>query len=99
MLIVPLNATPSQTVTVQLGGQNCQVNLYAKSTGMFADLYVADVLMLGGVLCLDRNRIVRDAYHGFIGDLAMVDTQGTSDPASDGLGVRFLLVYLEAADL
>lgn len=66
---------------------------------LYLDLYVNDALIIGGVLCLNANVIVRDAYLGFTGDLAFYDTQGTSDPVSTGLGGRYVLMYLEAADL
>ena len=49
--------------------------------------------------CEDRNRIVRDLYLGFVGDLCFMDTQGTTDPVSPGLGLRYVLVYLDAFDL
>lgn len=45
------------------------------------------------------NLIVRSAYLGFIGDLAFIDTQGTSDPIYAGLGTRFQLVYLFPVDV
>jgi hypothetical protein len=99
MLIIPTAPVPSQELSVQLSGQDCRIALYKKTTGMFCDVWVSDFLIIGGVLCLDRNRIVRDAYLGFIGDLAMTDTQGTDDPETAGLGSRWLLTYLEPADL
>ena len=99
MLIVPLAATPSQTISVTLAGQSCRIAVYQKSTGLFVDLYINDVLAIGGVICLDRVRIVRDAYLGFIGDLGFYDAQGRADPDYTGLGNRFLLSYLETTDL
>lgn len=96
MKIVPLVAVASQTLTVQLGGQPCRINVYQKSTGLYVDLYVSDQLIIGGVLALDRNRIVRSAYLGFLGDLEFADTQGREDPVSTGLGSRFLFCYIEA---
>jgi hypothetical protein len=99
MLVIPLTDAYSQTLTVQLAGQGCKISLYQKSTGMFCDLYVNDVLIIGGVICENINRIVRSLYLGFTGDLIFVDTQGSSDPSSPGLGTRYLLYYLEASDL
>ena len=60
MLIVPLVPVASQSVNVVLAGQPCTINVYAKSTGMFLDLLVNDVLIIAGVVCLDGVRIVRD---------------------------------------
>lgn len=94
MQIIPLSAVPSQTVSVLLNGLNCRINVYEKSTGVYLDLYVNDAPILTTVLCRDRVQLVREAYLGFIGDLAFADTQGTSDPESIGFGTRYQLVYL-----
>lgn len=99
MQIVPLQPFASQTLQVTLAGQNCQINLYQKQFGLFSDLYVSNVLIIGGVLCENLNRIVRSTYLGFIGDLSFFDTQGESDPFYSGLGTRFQLAYLEVSDL
>jgi hypothetical protein len=55
--------------------------------------------ILSGVLCENVNRLVRNSYFGFLGDLAFLDNQGTSDPFYTGLGTRYSLIYLEPADL
>lgn len=97
-LIVPLRPVPNQTLNVGLGGQNCKLNIFQKGRAVFMDVYVNNALIVAGALCLDRNRIVRSAYLGFVSDLIFVDTQGTSDPDYAGLGSRFQLLYLEATD-
>lgn len=99
MQTVPLQAVPSQQVVVVLNGQNCQFNVYQKFFGLFIDVYVSDVLIIGGVICQNLNRIVRSAYLGFEGDVGFWDTQGLSNPDYTGLGGRFQLVYLSPADL
>jgi hypothetical protein len=108
MLVIPTVATPSQTLTVVLAGQQTMLDLYQRSTGFFCDVYVNDVLIIGGVICQNGNRIVRDAYLGFIGDFAFYDTQATlgtngvldgADPTYQGLNTQFLLIYLEQSDL
>lgn len=98
MLVVPLSAVPAQTVRVTLGGQDCRLTVRQKAPGMFLDLRVSDVLLLAGVLCLDRVRLVRSTYLGFSGDLAFEDTQGRDDPTYATLGTRHRLMYLEASD-
>jgi hypothetical protein len=51
-------------------------------------------------ICLNETRVLLDCqYQGFEGDFAFVDTQGSDDPVYTGLGSRFVLVYLEAADI
>jgi len=99
MLSVPIQATPSQVVNIALGGQACTLNVYAKSAGVFMDVYVSGSLIIGGAICQNFNRIVRDAYLGFVGDFSWWDTQGSSDPTYDGFGTRYVLTYLEASDL
>lgn len=108
MLTIPIQPTPSQTITVSLANQQCTINVYQKSTGLYVDLFVNNSLIIGGVIAQNLNRIVRSAYLGFIGDLGFWDTQsvlqadGTmlgSDPDYTGLRSQFQLIYLEAADL
>lgn len=58
---------------------------YENINPVFVDLYVNGVLVIGGVIAYSGNKIVRDAYLGFVGDIAIMDTQampGTygSDP-------------------
>jgi len=98
-LFVPLVAIPNQFLTVALGGQVVQLRVYQRTTGLFIDVSVSNVRIIGGVLCLDRNRIVRDAYLGFQGDFAFVDQQGTQQPDYTGLGSRYLLVWYAPGEL
>ncbi len=108
--IVPLQAVASQTVSVTLGAQPCTISVYQKvisvqdTTGaiptvtpLFLDLYINGVLTVGGCLCRNTVKLVRDAYLGFVGDLVFYDTEGDADPVYTGLGSRFILVYLPSA--
>lgn len=101
MLLIPLQAVPAQTVTVRLNDQVCQLNVYQKFFGLFCDISVNNTLIIGGVICLDRNRIKRSVYLDFDGDLAFIDTQGTQNPDYTGLGPdgRYRFVYLNDEDL
>jgi len=99
MLVVPVQPLPSQVISVQLGGQNCTLAIYQTSYAVFMDVYVSGALLDGGRICENLNRVIRDAYLGFIGDLAFRDTQAMSDPYYTGLGSRYVLIYLEADDL
>lgn len=98
MQLVPLQPIPNQKVTVQLADQTVQIVIRQKSTGLFMDLYLNDALILAGVICQDRNRIVRSTYLGFVGDLTFIDNQGTTDPVYSGLGTRYSLAYLEEGE-
>lgn len=94
---IPLSATSSQTLTVQLGEQSCRLTIRQRRTGLFVDLYVSDVAVVLGVKALDRVGMVRGAYLDFTGQLFFVDTQGTDDPSYAGLGSRWLLLWDDAA--
>lgn len=94
MITIPLTAVPSQQLKVQVLQQPVSLSVYQKSTGLFVDVYVNDSLVIGGVQARNLNRIVRDLYLGFSGDLTFFDTQGTDDPDYTGLGSRFQLLYL-----
>ena len=91
--IVPIASIPNQTFNVVLGAQQCTITLYQKSTGLFMDLVANGNQVITAMLCLDRVGLVREAYLGFAGSLAFVDTQGYSDPYYTGLGDRYILTY------
>lgn len=105
MLIIPLSAVPSQTLAVTLASQYCNINIYQKGDIVFADLFNLNIPVFTTVLVMDRVRLVRENYLGFIGDIMMMDTQIPagetigSDPDYTGLGSRWQLCYLEASDL
>ena len=90
---IPITAIPSQTFDVQLGSQNCTISLYQKSTGLYFDMVVDQVPAVQTVLCLNLVNLVREAYYGFMGQIAIVDVVSDSDPDYTGLGTQFLLVY------
>jgi hypothetical protein len=98
MKIIPLVAEPSQTLSIVLGGQNCQLAIYQKSTGVFVDVRINNAPIVLAALALDRNRIVRLDAGQFIGDLSFYDTQSVDDPDYTGFGSRFKLAYLEPQD-
>lgn|SRR3954465_11527081 len=95
MQVLPLSVTPSQVLLASLNAQACRIRVYTVTTGLFVDLYVNDVLIIGGVLALNGVLIVRDAYLGFLGDLCFFDLQGTSDPVYTGFGGRYILTYVD----
>ena len=99
MLQVPLQAVPSQTVTVSLNNQTCQISVRQTTFGMFLTLAVNNSIIVAGVICENLNRMVRDAYLGFSGDLFFVDSQGDSDPFFTGLGDRFALMYVDPTEV
>ena len=99
MQTIPLQTLKNQTLQVQLGTQNCTLTVFQFTYGLFATLLVGAQDIVVSQPCQNGNRLVRDAYLGFSGDLAFVDTQGSSDPVYTGLGTRWQLLYFAPADL
>lgn len=102
MQVVALQPIPNQTLQAQLGGQACTINVQQMAYGLFMTLYVGSVLIVAGVICLNATLIVRSAYLGFSGDFEFLDTENLTDPSDPvytGLGSRFQLCYLSAAEV
>ena len=93
MDLIPIADTATQSFTVTLTRQSCSINLYQRSSGFYCDVYVNNTLVIGGVVCENLNRIVRDKCLGFVGDVFFYDTQGTDNPSFPGLGTRFQFLY------
>lgn len=98
---IPLNAVPFQTMSTVLGDQFVGLSIRQTRYGLFMDVYKDGTLIIGGVVCENRNRIVRSAYLGFAGDFVWNDQQGSSDPDYAGIGTdgRFQLLYLTADEV
>lgn len=96
-LIIPLAAVASQTLSVLLAGQNCQIAIYQKTTGLFLDLSVNNAPIVTGLICRDRLSMTARPALAFMGDLFFKDMSGVIDPAYWGLGSRFLLCHMVAA--
>lgn len=99
MQVIPVQDVFSQTLSFQINNQSIQLNIYQNNYGLFMDVLVGDNAIISGVICQDRNSIVRDLYLGFIGDFCFMDTQGVNDPSSPGLGTRYQLCYMDTFDL
>jgi hypothetical protein len=100
MLVIPIQAVPSQQVLCVLGGQNCQIAIYQKGNSVFVDLNSNGTDMC--VACLAHNAVPLDScnsYDGFQGNLYFIDSQGLDDPEFTGFNTRWFLVYLTAAEV
>lgn len=95
MFKIPLIATPSQSLSVQLGAQNCEITVSQKyEGGVFLTLRADGQDIVTNSLCRNLVSVVRQDYLPFSGELAFVDTQGASDPDYTGFGTRFQLAYV-----
>jgi hypothetical protein len=95
---IPLSPKPSQSLQVALNGQSCVLEIYQLDYGLFINVYMNDKIIVGGQICQNLNRIVRDSIAaisapGFVGDFFFYDTEGTDDPIYTGLGKRFKLDF------
>lgn len=103
MLIVPLQSVPAQRVKTVLDNTIVTLSVYQRRYGMFIDVIINDRLVIGGVVCQNRNRIIRSDYlkqeHNFTGDFVFIDLQGDDNPLYPDLGARFQLAYLTAAEV
>lgn len=92
-VVIPLQAIPDQTVQAYLGGQNCTLRVYQRTFGLFFDFSLSGGISFTGVQCFNLNKLVRNSYYLFKGDIYFYDTDGTDDPYYTGLGSRFVLLY------
>jgi len=90
MLQIPLSAVPSQTLTIVLDGQSCQIAVYQKqpitdeygvAAGLFFDLIVGGVPVINTARCLDRTEILQDKRYLVdplnMGEFMFLDTLAT----------------------
>lgn len=98
MLQIPIQPVPSQYLSAVLAGQNCQIAIYQKSRGIFVDINVDGTDVAAGVLAHDAVALNPVSYANFSGNLMLIDSQGSDDPNYQGLGTRFVLVYLTAEE-
>ena len=99
MITVSVLPSKSQSISVSLSGQQCNIKLVQRQSFMYMDLTVNEVPIMQGVPCLHGNKMVRYPYLGFKGDLIFIDNDGESDPQWEGLGSRYLLYYIEENEL
>jgi hypothetical protein len=104
MISLSLSAEPSQTLSVTLNAQSCQIAVYRlgvdDNVHLYLDLSVAGVPIITGKVCRNLDRMLLGSeYRGFQGDLMFIDTQGDTDPVYTGLGTRYELLYLSPAEL
>ena len=96
---IVLQSVPSQQTQVVLDGQSCSISVYVKNQCMFLDLAVNGTQIAYAVQCKNLVSLVPTSYLGFSVRMIFFDTQGTNDPVYTGLGTRWVLLYLDSADL
>lgn len=91
---IPLAVTPSQAVKIILNGQNCDISIYQKTTGLFCDLSIDSAVVWQGAVCINNMPICNYDYLPFIGKLTFYDTLGLENPDYTGFASRFQFLYL-----
>lgn len=99
MITVSILPEKSQSISVDLAGQQCVIRLIQRPSYIYMDLTVNGIPIIQGVPCLYGNKIVRYSYLGFKGDLVFIDNYGQSDPYWEGLGSKYTLYYIEESEL
>ena len=95
MMQIPLQPVPIQTLAVTLARQPVQISVRQNGDSVYFNLINNGEYVVRTRICRDRQRLLLDvAYRGFVGDFIFADTQGTDDPQFEGLGSRYILVYL-----
>lgn len=100
MIHVPLSPVPSQTLSITLGGQACQIALRQNGGNMYIDISASGSAVVTCRVARNRQRLLLNAgYRGFAGDFFFNDSQGDTDPQYAGLDDRYKLYYLSTAEL
>lgn len=90
---IPLKPIASQSVNVTLAGQPCTIGLRQMGGRQYLSLSWNGTPICQSVLLVNRSAIIRAEYTGFIGDLAVIDTQGDEAPQYTGWGTRWFLAF------
>ncbi|EBZ2755988.1 hypothetical protein D9P18_12935 [Salmonella enterica subsp. enterica serovar Pomona] len=99
MITVSILPEKSQSISVDLAGQQCVIRLIQRPSYIYMDLTVNGIPIIQGVPCLYGNKMVRYSYLGFSGDFTFIDNDGESDPYWEGLGSKYTLYYIEESEL
>ena len=100
MIRVPLMPLPDQRLRIILGGQDVSLRVYTrgKPEGIYTDLDVSGTDVWRGFIARNLVPCKLYPYLPFAGQLVFVDMQGLEDPRWEGLGSRWLCMYLTDAE-
>ena len=94
MIVIPLDAIPWQAFNIVLDGQKCAIEIRQIAQNLYCDLTVNDIDVFKGRICEDRASINLYPTRYFSGNLIFIDTRGKDHPQYEGLGTRWILVYV-----
>lgn len=99
MIEIPLSPIPGQRLQIVLDDQNVTLQLRQKGARLYIDLDVSGTPVMGGAICSDRTNVKQFKTMPFRGGLYFVDTKGRDAPQFEGLGTRWVLMYLSEEEL
>ena len=94
MDIINISPIPAQRFKCVLGGQYCVMSLRQKGRRMYLDLDLADEPVFSGAVCVHGARVNQSPSHIFRGSIHFYDMLGKDAPQFDGIGSRYILLYL-----
>jgi hypothetical protein len=100
--VIPISATPNQTLNVVLNNQNCQINLSARDGYVYLDLFVNNVnIIYGRKLSLTPVLSYLYLQAEFVGNLMIINDDGNTDVNPDYtlFGITQSLLYYTQADV
>lgn len=98
MIEVALQPVPSQIVRIVLDNQNVQLKVYDKGGRIYIDVNSDGSDIVTAALVFNGNPVRCCAYIPFRGNFVFIDVQGSENPEYIGLGSRYKLIYLTAAE-
>ncbi|MNC43342.1 hypothetical protein D3C75_921980 [compost metagenome] len=96
---IPLSPLPGQRLQIVLDDQNVTLTVRQKGPRMYIDLDVSGTPVMTGAICSDRTNVKQYKTMPFRGGLFFVDTEGRDAPQFEGLGTRWVLMYLSEDEL
>lgn len=99
MTRVPLIALPDQRLQIILGSQDVALRVYTRDERLYTDLDVNGAAVWRGFIARNLLPCKLYPYLAFAGQLVFVDMQGLDDPHWEGLGSRWVCMYLTDAEV
>lgn len=100
MIKVPVAPSASQTMSVVVGGQACEIALRQNGANIYFDLRANGEYIVRTRIVRNKQLLLLDAkYRKFNGDFIFIDTLGDTQPEYSGLGTRYLLYYVAPIDI
>jgi len=90
---IPLLPVPSQVVSTTIRQQNIILSVYLRNGWLFSNVNINGSDVALGTLVHDRVPIIKKTYLPILGNVSIVDQNGTDDPVYTGLGSRFVATF------